>query len=342
VPKGDDVRRVILVAFPAVEILDLAGPVQVFDEARRSGAAYELLYCGTRPRLRTDQGLWLGDLAPLPAVEASDLVLVPGFRMAALREAERGLSRWLRAAAATGAHLASVCTGAFLLGSAGLLDGRQCTTHWSRVEELQQRFPAARVLSERLFVTDGPITTSAGIASGIDMALALVERHHGPQIASAVAREMVVYLRRDGSQRQQSIYLDYRSHLHPGVHRVQDWLLAHAAQPATLSELARVGLMSPRHLTRLFRQATGISIRAFVTRLRLERAAVLLHDPGLSLEAVARRSGFGSARQLRRCWRHLHGAPPSALRGSAGGAFPARTAPPRRLARSPVIKRGRR
>jgi transcriptional regulator GlxA family with amidase domain len=201
-----------------------------------------------------------------------------------------------------------------MLGDAGLLDGRQCTTHWSRVDDLQHRFPRARVLTNRLFVEDGPIITSAGIVSGIDMALGLVEREHGPLVAVAAAREMVIYIRRDGSQRQHSVYLDYRTHLHPGVHRVQDWLIAHPEEGASLDKLARVAGLSPRHLTRVFRQATGVSIQEYRTRLRLERARSLLRDPGLTLEAIAVRCGFESSRQLRRIWKEAFGTPPSTAR----------------------------
>ncbi len=158
------------------------------------------------------------------------------------------------------------------------------------------------------------MTTSAGIVSGIDMALAIVEGDHGPLVAGAAAREMVVYIRRDGGQRQNSVYLDYRTHLHPGIHRVQDWLIAHPEERANLDELGQVAGLSPRHLTRVFRQATGVSIQAYRTRLRLERARALLRDPGLTLEAVAARCGFESARQLRRVWKTAFGTPPSAAR----------------------------
>lgn len=299
---------------PDVEVLDLAGPVQAFHEANRHGGDYRVHVCAMTPRLRLDQGIWLSDLEPLPEPAAEDLVVVPGFRMAAVAVAEATLLKWLRQAHEAGAHIASVCTGAFPLGAAGLLDGRQCTTHWTRVDDLQRRFPRARVLTNRLFVDDGRITTSAGIASGIDMALALVERHHGPRVTAAAARELVVYLRRDGSHQQHSVYLDYRTHLHPGVHRVQDWLIANPAERSTLADLARLAALSSRHLTRTFREATGISIQDYRTRLRLELARDLLHDPGLTLEAIATRCGFESARQLRRVWKEAFGTPPSAER----------------------------
>lgn len=307
----------IFVLCPDVEILDLAGPVQVFHEANLCGGSYRVLACATRPKLRTDQGIWLSDLEPLPAPEADDLVMVPGFRMASLEEVEPEVLTWLRDAHAVGAHVASICTGAFVLGRAGLLTGRQCTTHWTRVDDLRTGFPAARVLTNRLFVEDGPVTTSAGIASGIDMALSMVERRHGPLVAAAVARELVVYLRRDGAHQQQSVYLDYRTHLHPGIHRVQDWLVAHPAQKTTLEALGQMAFMSPRHLTRTFRQATGISIKEFTTRLRLELARNLLNDPALTIEAVAARCGFETPRQLRRVWKEAFGTTPGAARAEA-------------------------
>ena len=307
-------RRVIFALAPDVEVLDLAGPVQAFHEANRWGGEYQVHVCALTPHLRMDQGIWLSDLEPLPEPAEEDLVVIPGFRMAAVAAAEASLLKWLRQAHESGAHLASVCTGAFPLGAAGLLDGRQCTTHWSRVDDLQRRFPRARVLTNRLFVDDGPITTSAGIASGIDMALSLIERHHGPRVTAAVARELVVYLRRDGSHQQHSVYLDYQTHLHPGVHRMQDWLIANPAERATLADLADLAALSPRHLTRTFREATGISIQEYRTRLRLELAHDLLHDPTLTLEAIATRCGFESARQLRRVWKEAFGTTPSAGR----------------------------
>ncbi len=289
----------IFVVLPEVEILDFAGPLQALSEANRSRQRYRIRICATRPRIVSDQGVVLSDLEPLPDDVGDALVVVPGMPYRATEKIERKITRWIANAARGGAHIASVCTGAFVLGEAGLLDGRRCTTHWSRTSELARRYPRARVLEDRLYVTDGEITTSAGIASGIDMALALIEQADGPIVAAEVAREMVVYLRRDGAQEQHSVYLDYRTHLHPGVHRVQDWIVRNPSTRATLHALADVAGMSPRSLTRTFRSATGISVLAFTTRVRLELARTLLHDPGLSMEAVAQRCGM-SARQLRR------------------------------------------
>jgi len=277
-------------------MLDLAGPLQAFGEAR---GRYRTRVCSTRRQIRSHQGVLLADLDPLPDVNADTIVVIPGMPYAATHRVERAITRWLIDAARAGAHIASVCTGAFIVGEAGLLDGRRCTTHWSRTAELARRFPTATVLHDRLFVTDGNVTTSAGIASGIDMALAFIEHADGPIVAAEVAREMVVYLRRDGAQEQSSVYLDYRTHLHPGVHRVQDFIVQNPRARATLPELAEVAGMSTRSLTRSFRAATGISVHQFTTRVRLELARSLMHDPGLTADAVAQRAGV-SARQLRR------------------------------------------
>jgi transcriptional regulator GlxA family with amidase domain len=236
-------------------------------------------------------------------------VVVPGFRLRGARLAPR-LVTWLRRAGATGAELCSVCTGAFLLGRAGLLDGKTCTTHWKRVDELRAAFPLAHVVSDRLFVRDGRLTTSAGIASGIDMTLALVEEDHGPLLTAKVARELVVYVRRQGGHAQTSIYLDHRTHLCSGVHEVQDYLIAHPEAKTGLRALAAIGRMSERSLTRVFRQATGVSVLEFRTKVRLEHARTLLDDPDLTLEAIAERCGFADARQLRRLYKRVHGRSP--------------------------------
>jgi len=290
---------VIFVVLPEVEILDLAGPLQAFWEVSRVRGTCRIRVCATRDRVETSQGIGLAGLVPLPDDPGDALVIVPGMPYAATEKIDRRVTRWLASAARAGAHIASVCTGAFALGEAGLLDDRRCTTHWSRTGELARRFPRAKVLEDRLFVTDGNVTTSAGIASGIDMALAFIEQADGPIVAAEVAREMVVYLRRDGAKEQSSVYLDYRTHLHPGVHRVQDWIVQNPENRATLDELAGIAAMSTRSLTRTFREATGISVHAFTTRVRTELARTLLHDPSLTVEAVAQRCGL-SARHLRR------------------------------------------
>lgn len=314
-------RRVIFVLLPGVNLLDLGGPAQVFDVARTLGAAYELHFCAHTPQIQSIQGLPLGPLAPLPTPRPGDLVVIPGPRLEGPVPGQPWIEpaavAWLRAAHAAGAHLASVCTGLAALGEAGLLGGRRCTTHWGSVAEMQARYPGALVQDAVLYTHDGSITTSAGIASGIDMALSIVERDHGPRLTAQVARYLVIYLRRDGVQTQASVYLDYRTHLHPGVHRVQDQLSQHVADPARLEELAKLANMSPRGLTRAFKQHTGLTPLAYQHELRLEFAAGLMADPHLTIEAIASRCGFEDPRHFRRLWHARHGAPPSTARRAA-------------------------
>lgn len=309
-------QQVVFLVLPNVEILDVAGPLQVLHEANGYGAQYQMRFCALRDTTGTAQGISFAALEPLITLASKDVVIVPGIPFASIDAIDKKVVEWVRHGYEVGAKLYSICTGAFIFGKAGLLDGRQCTTHWNRVEALRKSFPRARVLTNRLFVEDGSITTSAGIASGIDLTLSMVEDQHGPRMAAAVAREMVVYLRRDGSHRQESIYLDYRSHLHPGIHRVQDLVSGQPERRWTLPDLADVSHMSERNLTRVFRQTTGISIGEYLGKLRLELAMTLVADPQLTLEAIATRCGFESARQLRRLSRKLSGLSLSELRYS--------------------------
>ena len=310
--------RVLVLLSPHVHLLDLAGPVQTFYEANQFGGQYRIVHCGTSPKVRSAQGLTLSDLAPLPEPEAGDLVLVPGVDSESLDLLAHVPSPWLQRAVASGARVASICSGAFLLGHAGLLDGRECTTHWKLCERLQRRHPRARVLDNRLFAEDGPVLTSAGEASGIDLALALLERDHGPLLVAHVAREMVVYLRRAGEGEQSSVYLDHRTHLHPGVHRVQDYLVTRPERNPSIDELGKVAGMSSRNLTRVFRKETGITVKSFAHKVKLQVARDLLASPELTVEAVASKCGFKDARQLRRLWRDRFGINPTSWRERRG------------------------
>ena len=313
-------KRVIFVVPAGVELFDLAGPVQVFHEAAAAGAAYRLVYAAESERISTEQKLGLSGLAPLPHdVGNNDLIIVSG--SSALRRSilardgsMRSLTHWLRASYEAGATVASVCVGSFALAAAGLLDGRSATTHWRRVDELQRAFPRVLVQPNRLFVFDGRIATSAGVASGVDLALALVERGAGSRIAASVAREMVVTARRPGAHEQLSPFFALRDHTFAEVHLAQDWLVEHAGEPFTLASLAEIAGVSQRTLTRQFRAATGNSVKSYATALRLEHARSLLHDRTLTVQSVAERCGFADARQLRRLWRTHFANSPSAER----------------------------
>jgi transcriptional regulator GlxA family with amidase domain len=292
---------------PGVHVLDLTGPVQVFYEAATYGQPYRLTYCSYQGAVCSSAGLSLGPLVPFTdvVVAANDVVFVPGLEMsylqsAAFRQEGAAFLAWLRALAGRGVRLCSICTGAFVLAEAGLLDGRQCTTHWRRLAELQARFPRVLAQADTLFVQDRGIYTSAGVTAGIDLALYLLEEWHGPLFATKVARELVVYTRRGAGHSQQSVYLDYRNHLHSGVHEVQDWLTHNLAARATLDTLAERVNMSPRTLTRTFRQATGISIHTYTAALRRELARTLCRNPALTQQAIAAQCGLRSVRQLQR------------------------------------------
>lgn len=306
-------RRVVVLLFDECELLDFAGPAQVFFEANARGASYEVVYTALTDEVHTAQGLRVAAVTPLVVPLASDWVIVPGCSFDR-RPRQPAITEWLQDAAKAGALVCSVCTGAFLLGDAGLLDGRRATTHWRRLPELKQEFPNASVVGDRLFVRDGEVVTSAGIAAGIDMALGLIEVADGPVIASEVAREMVVYLRRDAAHHQDSVYLDYQTHLSPDIHRLQQWLIANPGSTDSLEELALRANVSPRHLTRVFRKATGITIHEFRTRLRVELAHLLVRNPMATTDSIATACGFQDPRQLRRLYRKQFG---TALRPSA-------------------------
>ena len=310
--------QVVFLVLANTELLDLAGPVQVFSEANDLGASYRLRYCGLTAETRTAQGLMVHQLEPLSAIEfgPDDLLFMPGlpkpmYDKKALAQLDSSVFTWLQDVQQQGVTICSVCTGAFVLGYVGLLNGRFCTTHWQCTTKLQDDYPQAKVLQDRLFVEDNNIYSSAGIASGIDLALSILEERMGALFTAKVARALVVYIRRDGAQDQKSIYLSYRSHLSPQVHQVQDWLIANPGEPYTIELLAEKLHISSRHLTRLFKQATGITISAYATLVKIEYAQTLLKNPELTIEAVAQQCGFKDARQLRRLWQIHFGHSPS-------------------------------
>lgn len=298
--------RIVFLVLPHVHLMDLAGPDQVFLEAIGYGAELTIEYCTTSDALATSGRLPLGHLPHYSRVRFAkgDYLIVPGAELAYLetREFERQLElfRWLREARTQGAILCSVCSGSFVLARAGLLDGKQCTTHWKRTTELGKQYPRARVVENVLFTEDAGIFTSAGIASGIDLALHLVERMYGDAFAHKVARELVIYKRRAGGDAQESVFLSYRNHIHAGIHRVQDWLQEHLDKKTTLGDLAELANMSERTLTRIFRKETGLTVKQYQTLLRRERIRELVKSPDLSRRQIATLCGLESERQVSR------------------------------------------
>jgi transcriptional regulator GlxA family with amidase domain len=238
------------------------------------------------------------DAAPIPRRDADEAAIVT----------------WLARVFRPGMTLVAICSGALLAGRAGLLNGRDCTTHFESCSALARVAPGAHVLENRLFVEDGPILTSAGVTAGTDLMLHIVSRLVDPACAAAVARFLVVYLRRGGADPQLSPWLEGRNHLHRAVHRVQDAVSADPAKAWSLEALAEIACTSSRHLSRLFNEHAGMSLPDYVNALRVALARNLLQTTQLDMERIAERSGFASSRQLRRAWGRYEPSPPRSVR----------------------------
>ena len=294
--------RIVFLLVPGLHLLDLAGPAQAFRTAADLGRAYELHYVAEQEDVRTAQGLTVRAQTCWPSLTADDLIIVPGWRspmIAGTGALSAGALGRLAAHHGDGGTVVSICAGADALGRAGLLDGHRCTTHHDIQDELAARYPAATVIRDVLYVVDGRIATSAGIASGIDLALHLIAVRDGPVTAARVAREMVVYARRNGDEQQASAMLRHRSHLSDLAHRAQDGIEARFADPLPLADLAKACGVSERTLTRRFVAATGMTPLRYQQLLRLERAEHLIGH-GATVEAAAHTVGFADARMLRR------------------------------------------
>ncbi len=269
----------------------------MFAEAAEFGHDYALSYVADREDVPTAQGITVRAATEWPALRAEDIVIVPGWKGRGSFE-PASLAR-LAEHHAAGGTVASVCSGADALGRAGLLAGRRCTTHHQLQDELARRYPDARVVRDVLYTVDDRLVTSAGIASGIDLALHLVAAEHGPAAAARVARAMVVYARRNGDEPQASVMLRHRSHLSDAVHRVQDLIDSRFTDRLPLADLAAASQISERTLTRLFTTSTGVTPLRYQQLLRVERAEHLIGH-GSTVEAAARAVGFEDARMLRR------------------------------------------
>lgn len=296
-------RNVYFVVLPGVMSLDLTGPA----EALRLAGQFQLHYIGPQPEVMMSTGLTVAHLQPLPAsLPEGSILIMPGVE----HSAENFVSQvamitrdWLgrqKAAIERGdLTLVCICSGSLLAGQAGLLDGYQCTTHHDVIARLRQQVPTAQVKDNRIFVEDRFVLTSAGITAGIDLALHIISRHLGAQATLEVAREMVVYFRRAGDDPQLSPWLRYRNHLHPAVHRAQNLMAAEPESTWQVEEVAAKSHVSSRHLTRLFKQHLGISVRDYHEQLRIAIASQRLQQ-GLSIEKAALAAGFSSGRQFRR------------------------------------------
>ncbi|GAA4437746.1 GlxA family transcriptional regulator [Phytohabitans houttuyneae] len=295
--------HVAFLLVPDVHLLDLAGPAQVFHTAADDlGLDYRISYVAERDEVPSAQGVPLRASVEWPKLGTDDLIVVPGWRGMASQgtgQLEAATLERLVAHHRAGGTVASVCAGADALGRVGLLNGRRCTTHHQLQDELARRYPKAAVVRDVLYVVDDRVVTSAGIASGIDLALHLIAVRHGPGVSARVAREMVVYARRNGDEQQSSAMLRHRAHLSEVVHRVQDLIDARYADRLSLADLAFASGVSERTLTRVFGRATGTTPLRYQQMLRVERAEHLIGH-GSTVESAARAVGFQDARMLRR------------------------------------------
>ncbi|HEV8389757.1 MAG TPA: GlxA family transcriptional regulator [Dongiaceae bacterium] len=311
-------RRIEILAFRDVQLLDVAGPLQVFatanDLARAAGrpSPYEPVVVANGSLAMSSAGLGL-TTQPLPQPRlALDTLIVAGGWGVQPACSDQELIGWIKARAKTARRIASVCSGAFLLATAGLLDGRRAATHWSRCREFAERFPKVRLQPDPIFVQDGNVWTSAGITAGIDLALALVEADLGRELALAVARQLVVFLKRPGGQAQFSatLALQHGNARFEGLHA---WIADNLSGDLSVTALAGASGMSERSFVRHYRQATGLTPARAVEQIRVEAARRTL-ELGLPVKRVAARCGFGSEETMRRSFLRLLGASPQAYR----------------------------
>lgn len=315
-------RRVWIVGCPGAELLDITGPWEVLCHANDvlERRAYELqLVVPLGGAVDTRHGLTIGPARSLRQASRAGrphtLMVAGADPRPASSPAQLDLVRWLRRHHHALTRVASICTGAFVLGEAGLLDDRRATTHWRFLDLLRRRHPRTRVDDERLYVHDGPIWTSAGVTAGIDLTLALVERDHGRPTAMAVARNLLLYLRRSGRQAQFSEALRSQARETDGLGDITGFVLEHLARDLSVDRLAHGLGMSARTLTRRCRDQLGESPAALVRRLRLEEARRLLEEGLLPLKDIAARTGLGDSSTLwRACTRQL-GLGPAEYRG---------------------------
>ncbi|HWL20263.1 MAG TPA: GlxA family transcriptional regulator [Bradyrhizobium sp.] len=305
------IRVVEVLAYPAVQLLDVTGPFQVFASANDIVAETG----GTPPYvLRVvakggDSVMASGGLAiaagPLPRRGAAlDTLMIAGGPGVDAASADLALIKWIGERARTARRVASVCTGAFLLAASGVLDGRRAATHWSCCAELARRYPAVRVESDPIFVRDGAVWTSAGVTAGIDLALALVEEDLGRDVALAVARYLVVFLKRPGGQAQFSTALSLQA-AEDRFGALHAWIAGHLADDISLPVLARQAGMSERSFSRRYVEATGLTPVHAVERLRVEAARRLLSESRLPVKRISQRCGFGSEETMRRSFLRL-------------------------------------
>ncbi|MEU9098539.1 GlxA family transcriptional regulator [Streptomyces sp. NPDC048361] len=309
-------RSVLVVLFDAVQSLDVTGPAEVFATAGRvlgDPGAYRTRFASLDGGpVASHSGLRLLADCALADAGAADVLLVPGGDGA--HRPAPGLVAWLRTNGPGAERLVSVCSGSLLLAEAGLLDGHRATTHWASCADMARRYPAVRVEADPIFVRDGRIATSAGVTAGIDLALALVEEDHGRDTALAVARILVVFLRRPGNQAQFSAQLAAQTARREPLRELQQWITEHPGDDLCVETLARRARLSPRHFARAFHAETGTTPGRYVERVRLEHARRLLEETPDGVREISRAAGYGTPEAMRRAFVKTLGTAPAEYR----------------------------
>jgi transcriptional regulator GlxA family with amidase domain len=309
-------RRIGILAFPDSQILDISGPLAVFNEASRivekhsegKQAAYQIELLSTTGNKLVDCycGVSLTAHSEFRATRGNyDTLLVAGGYGVMQAATIDGLLPWLRKQARAARRIASVCSGAVVLAAAGLLDGRRATTHWHYCQQIAEQFPAVRFDADPIFIRDGNVYTSAGVTAGIDLALALVEEDLGAEMALFVARALVVFLRRPGSQSQFSQALSLQKADRQPLRELQAWLLENLREPLTVEQMAERVCMSPRNFARVFSEQLGTTPARFVSQIRLEAARRRLEESSQSIERIAEECGFGSTESMRSAFQRV-------------------------------------
>lgn len=307
-------RVIVIVVFDDVTMLDVAGAGEVFAEANRAGADYQLKIASLDGRdVTTSIGTRLGVTDAISSIEAADTVFVAGSDDLPRRPVDPALVKAIRSIAGRTRRLASICTGSFILAQAGLLQGRRATTHWNEVRLFTRAYPDITVEPDAIFVRDGEVFTSAGVSSGIDLALALVEMDYGTELVRAVARWLVVYLKRAGGQSQFSVLVEADPPPESPLRKVTAAISANPADDHSVNTLATRASLSTRQLTRLFQSELGTTPARYVEMVRIDAARAAL-DAGRTVAETARLAGFGSPESLRRVFVEHLGVSPKAYR----------------------------
>ncbi len=315
-------KNIYFIIVPQTHPLDSLGPAQLFYEAKDNGADINLHFVSSTLENELDSAIGIGfsKLTPYKEFELTedDFVVIPGIEFPLLIDSKfkresKDFYAWLNAQYTNGATMVSVCTGAFLLADAGLLKGKKATTHWKAFDIFEHKFPHTELLKNRLFVENERIYTSAGMLSGIDLCLYLVEKEYGIKFAIEVAKEVVMYFRRGESDPQLSIFLQYRNHLDTRVHSAQDFIASNLENAFTIEDIAHSVSMSARNLTRQFKKTAGITIGDYLAKLRVEQSVKLIAE-GYTMEYVAQKCGLKSTNQLRTLLKKYEGIIPVDLK----------------------------